>query len=72
VTPTLKSPAELVFNTTTKVTSTGDGVETNATIAAQQLALWKAKDSSSLYNSPNDMIACVSSFSERCTKGEEC
>ena len=49
--------AEIAYNTT-GVSITGDGVETNTTIAAEQLALWLANDPSSLYNSPNDAIAC--------------
>ncbi|KAL8277589.1 hypothetical protein RQP46_010021 [Phenoliferia psychrophenolica] len=49
--------AEISYHTS--VNTTGDGVETNTTIAAEQLALWEANDPSSLYNSPNDAIAYV-------------
>ncbi|GAA6062424.1 hypothetical protein JCM10212_006059 [Sporobolomyces blumeae] len=37
----------------------GDPIETNETYAAEQLALWKAGDASSLYTSPNDAVAYV-------------
>ncbi|BGO89994.1 hypothetical protein NBRC10512_001979 [Rhodotorula toruloides] len=37
----------------------GDPVESNTTFAAEQLALWKAGDASSLYTSPNDAVAYV-------------
>ncbi|KAM0751735.1 alcohol oxidase [Meredithblackwellia eburnea MCA 4105] len=48
----------MTFNTT-GVEYTGDEIETNTTYAAAQLALWKAGDSSSLYNSPNDAVAYI-------------
>jgi choline dehydrogenase len=37
----------------------GDPMETNTTYAAEQLALWKEGDASSLYTSPNDAVAYV-------------
>ncbi|GAA5924466.1 hypothetical protein JCM10213_004584 [Rhodosporidiobolus nylandii] len=37
----------------------GDPIEVNTTYAAEQLALWKEGDASSLYTSPNDAIAYV-------------
>ncbi|TNY22372.1 GMC oxidoreductase [Rhodotorula diobovata] len=37
----------------------GDPMETNDTFAAEQLALWKAGDPSSLYTAPNDAVAYI-------------
>ncbi|GAA5855847.1 hypothetical protein JCM8547_000383 [Rhodosporidiobolus lusitaniae] len=37
----------------------GDLVESNTTYAAEQLALWKEGDASSLYTSPNDAVAYI-------------
>lgn len=45
---------EITYNASVAIT--GDGVETNTTIAAAQLALWEADNATSLYNSPNDAV----------------
>lgn len=47
------------YSCTDAVVFTGDAITTNTTIAAEQLALWKAGDASSLMNSPNDAVAYV-------------
>ena len=48
---------ELVYSTTAE--TTGDGVETNTTIADAQFALWQENDPDSLYTAPNNNIAYV-------------
>ncbi|KAM0788362.1 hypothetical protein ACM66B_001502 [Microbotryomycetes sp. NB124-2] len=50
--------AQLAYNAS-GAEFTGDAIETNATVAAEQFQLWKDGDASSLYNSPNHAVAYV-------------